>query len=143
MEIVRSNNGLIYFCVDEEHIKKYGLNLETFRELKPFAANIFDDLLNTATKKYGAKFNKNTSPKSIRVNGNAVIFEVKEKSNIVQLENEFIEKESIINGIWDLLRTLPDEKIDMGIIDIGKKKAILEQFRSDNGTDYIRKYFIN
>lgn len=82
MEIERTGNGIIYFYVDEEYLKKYGLKLEMFRDKKPFKADIFDDLLHTAVKEYGVKFCRNTVPKSICVRGNIVIFEVREKSNI-------------------------------------------------------------
>ena len=31
MEIERTDNGVVYFYVDEEYLKKYGLELKTFR----------------------------------------------------------------------------------------------------------------
>ena len=60
--------------------------------------------------------------KNISVKGNIVIFEVKEESKIVQMENEYIENEMIARGIWELFHTLADEKINMGIIDADKKE---------------------
>ena len=143
MEIKRTGEGIIYFYVDEEYLKKYGVKFETFKKLKPFKADIFDDLLDKAIEEYGVKFNKNTVPKSIHVRGNTVIFEVKEKSNILYMENEFFENENIARGIWELFRMLPDEKISMGIVSADKKRKLLEQIRSDKGLDYIREYFID
>jgi len=143
MKIERTNQGIIRFYVDEEYLKKYHLEIETFKSQKPFKADIFDSLLDKATKEYGMKFSKNTMPKNIYVKENIVIFEVVEKSNIIYLENEYIENEKIVKEIWELFRTLPDEKINMGITDVDKKRKLLEQIRSDKGIDYIRKNFMD
>lgn len=115
MKIERTDEGIIYFYVDEEYLKRYGLGLDTFRDKKPFKTDIFDTLLDKT---------------------------VKEKSNVVYMENEFIENENITKGIWELFRTLPDEKMNMGIIDVDKKRELLEQIRSDKGIDYIRTFLI-
>lgn len=142
MEIKRTDKGIIYFYVDEEYLKKYGLQLEIFRNKKPFKVDILDDLLHKAVKEYGVKFSKNTVPMSIWVKGNIVIFEVKETSNIVYMENDFIENENIVRDIWELFRTLPNEDINMGLMGVDKKRKLLEQIRSIKGIDYIREHFI-
>ena len=143
MEIERADNGVVYFYVDEEYLKKYGLELKTFRYKRPFQTDIFDDLLDKAVKEYGVVFPEYAVPKSIRVRGNIVIFEVEEKSNIIQLENKYIEKEHIAREIWELFRTLPNETIYMGMMDEKKKRELLEKIRSEKGIEYIRKNFID
>lgn len=143
MEIERTDKGIVYFYVDEEYLKRYGLKLETIRDKKPFKVDFFDDLLDKAVKEYGVVFRKNAVPKSIRVRGNIVIFEVEEKSNIVCLDNEYIERERIVREIWELFRTLPDELIYVGIMDAAKKGELLEEIRSDKGIDYIRKNYMD
>ena len=80
-------------------------------------------------------------PKSIRVRGNIVIFEVEEKSNIIQLENKYIEKEHIAREIWELFRTLRNETIYMGMMDEKKKRELLEKIRSEKGIEYIRNNY--
>ncbi len=143
MKIERTSRGIIRFYVDEKYLKKYHLEIETFKSQKPFKADIFDSLLDKAAKKYGVKFSKHTMPKNIYVKENIVIFEVVEKSNIIYLENEYIENEKIVKEIWELFRTLPDEKINMGITDVDKKRKLLDEIRSDKGLDYIRKNFMD
>ena len=91
MRIEKTDKGVIYFFVEEEYLKKYGLELETFRDKKPFPMDIFDDLLSRAVKEYGAAFRDNAVPKSIRVLGNIVIFEVEEMANIYSLFIYFFE----------------------------------------------------
>lgn len=142
MRIERTDSGRIYFYVDKEYLEKYGLEIETFRTGRPFKADIFDSLLDKAEKEYGTKFGKSATPVSISVKENAVIFEVKEKSNIVQMENEYMENEMIAKGIWGLLHTLPDEKINMGIIDADEKRELLEQIRNDESMQYIWEKFM-
>lgn len=142
MEIERTDNGTIYFYVDKEYLKKYGLEIETFRNRKPFRSDIFDSLLENAEKEYGAKFSECTMPENIIVKSNIVIFEVKEKSNIVQMENDYIEDERLARNIWELFRTLPDEKLHMGIMDVDEKRKLLEQIRNDESMQYIWENFI-
>ncbi len=125
MEIERMGGGRLCFYVDEEYLKKYGLDIETFRKNKPFNVDIFDSLLYKAEKEYGAKFVEDTIPKSISVKGNIVIFEV------------------IARGIWELFRTLPNEKINMGIIDEDKKRKLLQQIRDDGSVQYIWENFMS
>lgn len=88
MKIERTGGGIVYFYVDEEYLRKYNLNIETFRDKKPFKVDIFDALLEEAIKEYNVKFNKNTVPKSICVRENFVIFEVREKSKFCVFGNK-------------------------------------------------------
>lgn len=142
MEIERTDDGIIYFYVDKKYLKKYDLEIETFRTGKPFKADIFDSLLDKAEKEYGTKFSEDTMPKNISVNDNIVIFEVWEESKIAQMENEYIENEMIAKGIWELFCTLPAEKINIGIIDADEKRELLEQIRNDESMQYIWENFM-
>lgn len=142
MDIERTDDGIICFYVDKEYLKKYGLEIETFRTRKPFKADMFDSLLNKAKKEYGVKFSEDTMPKNISVTGNIVIFEVREEPKIVQMENEYIENEMITRGIWELFRTLPDKKINIGITDADKKRELLEQIRNDESMQYLWENFM-
>lgn len=142
MEIERTDNGIIYFYVDKKYLEKYGLKIEIFKTKKLFKADFFNSLLDKAEKEYGVKFGENTILKNISVKGNIVIFEVKEESKIVQMENEYIENEMIARGIWELFHTLADEKINMGIIDVDKKRELLQQIRNDESMQYIWEKFM-
>lgn len=142
MEIERMDDGILYFYVDEEYLKKYGLEIETFRKSKPFKVDIFDSLLYKAEKEYGAKFVEDTIPQSISVKGNVVIFEVKEESKVIPAENKYTENEMITRGILELFRTLPDKKISIGITDADKKRELLQQIRNDESMQYIWENFM-
>ena len=142
MEIERMDDGILCFYVDEKYLKKYGLEIETFSKGKPFKVNIFDSLLYKAEKEYGVKFGEDTIPKSISVKDNIVIFEVKEEPKIMPAENKYMENEMIARGIWELFRTLPNEKINMGIIDEDKKRELLQQIRDDESVQYIWENFM-
>ena len=142
MVIERMNDGRLYFYVDEEYLKKYGLEIETFRKSKPFKVDIFDSLLYKAEKEYGAKFDEDTIPKSISVKGNVVIFEVKEESKIMPAENKYMENEMIARGILELFRTLPDKKINIGIFNTDKKRELLQLIRNDETMKYIWENFM-
>jgi len=61
---------------------------------------------------------------------------------IVYLENDFTEEESIVEGIQGIFRSLPDEKIYMGLMDEEEKRRVLAEMRSDEGKDIIRDMFL-
>lgn len=73
---------------------------------------------------------------------NTVLIILTEKDNIVYLENEFTEEESIVEGIQGIFRSLPDEKIYMGLMDEEEKRRVLAEMRSDEGKDIIRDMFL-
>lgn len=73
---------------------------------------------------------------------NTVLIILTEKDNIVYLENEFTEEESIVEGIQGIFRSLPDEKIYMGLMDEEEKRRVLAKMRSDEGKDIIRDMFL-
>ena len=73
---------------------------------------------------------------------NTVLIILTEKDNIVYLENEFTEEESIVEGIQGIFRSLPDEKIYMGLMDEEEKRRVLAKMRSDEGNDSMRDMFL-
>ncbi len=73
---------------------------------------------------------------------NTVLITLTEKDNIVYLENDFTEEESIVEGIQGIFRSLPDEKIYMGLMDEEEKRRILAEIRSDEGRDIIKELFL-
>ena len=73
---------------------------------------------------------------------NTVLIILTEKDNIVYLENEFTEEESIVEGIQGIFRSLPDEKIYMGLMDEEEKRRVLAKMRSDEGKGIIRDMFL-
>lgn len=73
---------------------------------------------------------------------NTVLITLTEKDNIVYLENDFTEEESIVEGIQGIFRSLPDEKIYMGLMDEEEKRRILAEIRSDEGRDLIKELFL-
>lgn len=73
---------------------------------------------------------------------NTVLITLTEKDNIVHLENDFTEEESIVEGIQGIFRSLPDEKIYMGLMDEEEKRRVLAEMRSDEGKGIIRDMFL-
>ena len=73
---------------------------------------------------------------------NTVLITLAEKDNIVYLENDFTEEESIVEGIQGIFRSLPDEKIYMGLMDEEEKRRGLAEMRSDEGRDIIKELFL-
>ena len=65
-----------------------------------------------------------------------------EKRNQIYFESEENEEFEIMKGIRELFRFLPDEKIYFGIMEIEKKRKLLEVIRNDDNMTYVRKKFI-
>ena len=66
-----------------------------------------------------------------------------EKSNIVYLENEYIEEEKITNGLQQLLQELPEESIYCELMEVEEKRNFLETVRSEEGCEIIRRDMID
>ena len=64
------------------------------------------------------------------------------KKNQDYYESEENEEFEIMKGIRKLLRSLPDEKIYFGTMEIGEKRKLLEGIRNDEDMAYIRENFI-
>ena len=142
MELARTRVGKVMFYLDAAFLSQYKLDIETFEKGKPYTAQIVDDLLNFANEKYGLDFDESDTPKAVYVEADRVAM-VFEKRNLIYFESEENETFEIMKGIKELFRFLPDEKIYFGIMEIEKKRKLLEEIRNDDDLTYIRKCFIS
>ena len=142
MEMQREENR-VYFFVKEEELEPFGVTLEQMRLRKPFKVDILDYLADKAFQEYGKKYDYEWSNMKFEVFSNFVLIRMTEKSNIVYLENDYIEEETIIDGIQDLFRSLPDEMINTGIMDVKEKRELLDAYRSEEGRELIREEFLD
>ena len=67
---------------------------------------------------------------------------MKSAFNICSSSDDFTEEESIVEGIQGIFRSLPDEKIYMGLMDEEEKRRVLAEMRSDEGKGIIRDMFL-
>ena len=132
----------VWFLLDKDELLPYDVTLTQFRERKPIKENIFLELVKKAYDEYGKEYKFEGTNMQIQTFENTVLIILTEKDNIVYLENEFTEKESIVEGIQGIFRSLPDEKIYMGLMDEEEKRRVLAKMRSDEGKDIIRDMFL-
>lgn len=131
-----------WFLLDKDELLPYDVTLTQFRERKPIKENIFLELVKKAYDEYGKEYKFEGTNMQIQTFENTVLIILTEKDNIVYLENEFTEEESIVEGIQGIFRSLPDEKIYMGFMDEEEKRRVLAKMRSDEGKDIIRDMFL-
>ncbi len=129
----------VYFLLEETELEPYDVTMEQLRLMKPFKANILDDLADKAYKEYGKQYEYEFSNMKITVFARNVLISMTEKSNVVYLENEYTEEESIIDGLQEIYRYLPDDKILTGIMDVEERRELLEKLRSEEGRELIRE----
>ena len=132
----------VWFLLDKDELLPYDVTLTHFRERKPIKENIFLELVKKAYDEYGKEYKFEGTNMQIQTFENTVLIILTEKDNIVYLENEFTEEESIVEGIQGIFRSLPDEKIYMGLMDEEEKRRVLAEMRSDEGKDIIRDMFL-
>ena len=132
----------VWFLLDKDELLPYDVTLTQFRERKPIKENIFLELVKKAYDEYGKEYKFEGTNMQIQTFENTVLITLTEKDNIVYLENEFTEEESIVEGIQEIFRSLPDEKIYMGLMDEEEKRRVLAKMRSDEGKDIIRDMFL-
>lgn len=128
-----------WFLLDKDELLPYDVTLTQFRERKPIKENIFLELVKKAYDEYGKEYKFEGTNMQIQTFENTVLIILTEKDNIVYLENEFTEEESIVEGKF---RSLPDEKIYMGFMDEEEKRRVLAKMRSDEGKGIIRDMFL-
>lgn len=133
----------VLFVLEEEDLAKYNLSLEHMRQRKPFTEKLVVDIVDVAHKTYGMDFDIDCCGLDIMVYEKDLVMSIREKSNIIQLENDFIEEENIIYSLHQLFRELPDEQINVGIMDVNKKRKLLEEMRSEAGREIVRRDFID
>lgn len=131
-----------WFLLDKDELLPYDVILTQFRERKPIKENIFLELVKKAYDEYGKEYKFEGTNMQIQTFENTVLIILTEKDNIVYLENEFTEEESIVEGIQGIFRSLPDEKIYMGFMDEEEKRRVLAKMRSDEGKGIIRDMFL-
>ena len=132
----------VWFLLDKDELLPYDVTLTQFRERKPIKENIFLELVKKAYDEYGKEYRFEGTNMQIQTFENTVLITLTEKDNIVYLENDFTEEESIVEGIQGIFRSLPDEKIYMGFMDEEEKRRVLAKMRSDEGKDIIRDMFL-
>ena len=132
----------VWFLLDKDELLPYDVTLTQFRERKPIKENIFLELVKKAYDEYGKEYKFEGTNMQIQTFENTVLIILTEKDNIVYLENEFTEEESIVEGIQGIFRSLPDEKIYMGLMDEEEKRRVLAKMRSEEGKDMIRDMFL-
>lgn len=136
------NGEVVYFKLYDEDLLKYGINVEHLQKKKPFTEKLILDLIQYGNKKYGIELD--CSIKDI-ISDNwdkAVVISIPQKSNIYFVQNEWMEEECIIDGIQEIFRTLPDERIEVGDMTDSEKAEYLKLLRSDEGRNIIRDNFI-
>lgn len=129
----------VYFLLEENELEVYDVTLEQLRLMKPFKADILDYLAQKAHIEYGKEYEYEFSKMKITVFAKHVLISMTEKSNVVHIENDFTEQEAIVDGLQELYRYLPDDKIHMGIMDVVDKKKLLTLYRRDEGKELIRE----
>lgn len=104
----------VWFLLDKDELLPYDVTLTQFRERKPIKENIFLELVKKAYDEYGKEYKFEGTNMQIQTFENTVLIILTEKDNIVYLENEFTEEESIVEGIQGIFRSLPDERYIWG-----------------------------
>lgn len=141
---MRRTEGLIEVLLSESELNKYSLTIEQMAQHKPFPAKIIEDLLEKAAREYQMEFNIENCRLNVQRYGDRNIYiSFVEKSNIVYLENDYVEKEEIISGIQHLFQELPDESIYCGIMEVEEKSKYLDTLRSKAGREIIKREFVD
>lgn len=140
---MRRTDDLIEVLMSFSDLEKYNLTVEHMAQHRPFPAKLIEDLIDKASIEYGMEFDIDDCGLRIERYGEMNIYiSFSEKSNVIYLENDYIENERIIDGIQGLYRELPDESIYCGIMDVEEKKKHLELMRSEAGREIIRREFL-
>lgn len=141
---MRRTDGLIEVLLSEPELNKYNVTVEHMAEHKPFPAKIIEDLMEKAASKYDMEFDIDCCKLNIQRYGDMNIYiSFIEKSNIVYLENDYIEEERIVDGIQQIYKDLPDESIYCGLMEVEEKRKFLETLRSEKGREIIRRDLID
>ena len=87
MELIRTGAREVKFYLDIVFLSQYELDIETFKNGKPFTVRVVDDLLNFANEKYRLNFDGSDTPKAVYVVADCVVM-VFEKRNQICFESE-------------------------------------------------------
>lgn len=140
---MRRTDELIEVLMSLSDLEKYNLTVEHMAQHRPFPAKLIEDLIDKASTEYGMEFDIDDCSLQIERYGEMNIYiSFKEKSNVIYLENDYIENERIIDGIQGIYKELPDESIYCEIMAVEEKKKYLELMRSEAGREIIRREFL-
>lgn len=141
---MRRTDSLIEVLLSEPELNKYNVTVEQMAQHKPFPSKIIEDLMEKAASEYHMEFDIDHCRLNIqRYGGMNIYISFVEKSDIVYLENEYIEEEEITNGLQQLLQELPEESIYCGLMEVEEKRNFLETVRSEEGREIIRRDMID
>ena len=136
------NGDVVYFKLYDEDLLKYGINVDHLQKRKPFTEKLLFDLLQCGNEQYGIDLECRIKDIISDSFENAVVISIPQKPNIYFVQNEWMEEECIIDGIQEIFRTLPDERIEVGDMTDSEKAEYLKLLRSDEGRNIIRDSFI-
>ena len=107
-----------------------------------FYNTLFFDLMQCGNEQYGIDLECRIKDIISDSFENAVVISIPQKPNIYFVQNEWMEEECIIDGIQEIFRTLPDERIEVGDMTDSEKAEYLKLLRSDEGRNIIRDNFV-
>ena len=141
---MRRTDSLIEVLMSEPELSEYNVTVEQMAQHKPFPSKIIEDLMEKVASEYAMEFDIDHCRLNIQRYGDMNIYiSFVEKSNIVYLQNEYIEEEEITNGLQQLLQELPEESIYCGLMEVEEKRNFLETVRSEEGREIIRRDMID
>lgn len=141
---MRRTNSLIEVLLSELELNKYNVTVDHMAQHKPFPTKIIEDLMEKAANDYDMEFDIDHCRLNIQRYGDMNIYiSFVEKSNIVYLENDYIEEEGIVDGLQQLFQELPDANIHCGIMELEEKRKYLDTLRSKEGREIIRRELID
>lgn len=141
---MRRTDSLIEVLLSEPELNKYNVTVDHMAQHKPFPTKIIEDLMENAASKYDMEFDIDRYKLNIQRYGDMNIYiSFVEKSNIVYLENDYIEEEEIINGFQQIYKDLPDESIYCRLMEVEEKRKLLETLKSEKGRESICRDLID
>lgn len=97
---MRRSEEMIEVLLSESELSRYDVTVEHMSQHKPFPSKIIEDLMEKAASEYNMKFDIDNCRLNIQRYGDMNIYiSFVEKSNIVCMENDYIEEEEIIQRI--------------------------------------------
>lgn len=131
----------VQFVIDEDFASKHGETIYNILNGRGFKATVIDELCDIASKKFDIEFDNDGSElHGFYPYGDKAVIILKKKSNIIYLENNYIEEEEIISG-WQSIFEEHEDKIFMGLMAVDKRREEIERLKTDR--EYMRQYLIN
>ena len=138
---IMDGDKLVKVMIDETFANKHGGTLENIYYKHQFQASLVDELTDIARDKLGVDFETDGSELySIYPQGANLVFVLKVKSNIIQLENDYIEEETIISS-WQSLLETDEDKVFLGLMTVDERRKEIERLKTDR--EYMRQFLID